>query len=258
MDLTNLLSTHEHRRIYTGLSGSEVFYIPVLSAYLKSVAIDGIADLRREKDVLEWLTGKTHAPKVLGYEEQDGKQMMLISKMDGRPAHEYVEEHQFDPKVIEFHVEQAAKAMRGLHDIATTECPFPQDITTKLAKARENIAHGFVDEDDFDEENLDRSAFDIYDELVSTKPGAEELVFTHGDFCLPNYMVDENGEVTGFIDLERAGVGDRYQDIALFLRSFSHNAGTAMDVRETFCEAYGIGSLDEGRLRYYRLLDELF
>lgn len=214
--------------------------------------------MRREKDVLEWLDGKTNAPKVLAFGEQEGTQTILISEMKGRPAHEYVEEHQFDQKVIEGHVARAGRAMRRLHDIEIDGCPFRQDITTKLSTARENIARGFVDEDDFDEENLDRSAFDIYDELVSCKPAKEDLVFTHGDLCLPNYLVDEDGEVTGFIDLERAGVGDRYQDIALFLRSFSHNAGSEMDVRETFCKAYGIDTLDEERLRYYRLLDELF
>lgn len=94
-------------------------------------------------------------------------------------------------------------------------------------------------------------------ELVEKKPLSEDLVFTHGDLCLPNYLVLE-GEITGFIDFDRGGVADRYQDIALFLRSFGFNIGNGMDVRDIFCRAYGIKGLDEEKLYYYRLLDELF
>ena len=46
--------------------------------------------------------------------------------------------------------------------------------------------------------------------------------FIHGDFCLPNIFADDSG-LTGLIDLGRAGVADKWQDIAICYRSLSNN-----------------------------------
>jgi len=255
--LNSLLSRHGHRQIFTGWSGAECYYLPDLAAYLKIAPAGGPSDLEREKAVLEWLDGELDVPKVLGFEESDGKHLILLSEIKGVPGSEYVAANSNDPALVEHHVEQAARAMRAIHDLPIAACPLPENIDVKLAMALENIRRGFVDESDFDLENQDKTAEAIYEELVEKKPLPEDLVFTHGDLCLPNYMVLD-GEITGFIDLDRGGVADRYQDIALFLRSFGFNADNGMDVREVFCRAYGIDALNEEKLYYYCLLDELF
>jgi aminoglycoside phosphotransferase len=255
--LNSLLSRHASRQIFTGWSGAECYYLPGLAAYLKIAPAGGPSDLEQEKAVLEWLDGKLDVPKVLRFEESDGKYSILLSEIKGVPASEYVAANSHDPALIECHVEQAARAMRAVHDLPIDACPLRQDIKVKLISAPENICRGFVDESDFDLENQGRSAQAIYEELVEKKPLPEDLVFTHGDLCLPNYMVLD-GEISGFIDFDRGGVADRYQDIALFLRSFGFNIGNGMDVSAVFCRAYAIEALEEDRLYYYRLLDELF
>jgi aminoglycoside phosphotransferase len=244
-----LLSTYEHRSVLTGMSSADVYYLPDLDAYLKIAPSDGLSNLSREKEVLEWLEGKLRVPKVLEFEERDGKQLILLS--------DHLAAHRDDPATIYDLLERSARALRQVHDLPIDNCPFAQDIDTKLAVALDNIREGFVDESDFDEKNLGRTAEEIYAELVEKKPPAEDLVFTHGDFCLPNYLVLD-GELSGFIDFERGGVADRYQDIALFLRSFTFNVEIPVDINEIFCHAYGIDSLDEEKMYYYRLLDEVF
>lgn len=261
MNLTNslnsLLSTHAHRRVFTGWSGAEAWCLPELAAYLKIAPINSLSNLAYEREVLEWLDGKLTVPKVLGFEEAGGKHLILLSEIQGVPGSEYAAANSNDPALIERHVENAARAMRAVHELPIGGCQLKQDIDVKLASALENIRRGFVDESNFDRENQGRSAEEIYRELVEKKPSAEDLVFTHGDLCLPNYLVLD-GEISGFIDFDRGGVADRYQDIALFLRSFGFNIGNGMDVSEVFCRAYGIDGLDEDKLYYYRLLDELF
>jgi aminoglycoside phosphotransferase len=255
--LQDLLSKQNRTQIFTGWSGAECYYLPGLAAYLKVAPAGGPSDPEREKAVLEWLDGKLDVPKVLGFEESNGKCLILLSEIKGVPASEYVAANSHDPSLIERHVEQAARAMRAIHDLPIDACPLREDIDIKLVSALENIRRGFVDESDFDLENQGRTAEAIYEELVEKKPAAEDLVFTHGDLCLPNYMVLD-GEISGFIDFDRGGVADRCQDIALFLRCFGFNADNGMNVNETFCRAYGLESLDGEKLYYYRLLDELF
>lgn len=255
--LTKLLSRHAHTQIFTGWSGAETYYIPGLAAYLKIAPTDSLSNLRREKEVLDWLAGKLPVPEALGFEQVGDRSYILISEIEGVPASEYIAAHIGDRARIDELLGLSAIAMRQIHDLPIEDCPLAQDIDVKLATALENIRRGFVDETDFDQENLGRPSMEIYGELVEKKPVTEDLVFTHGDLCLPNFMI-KDGKITGFIDFDRGGIADRYQDIALFLRSFRFNLGFPLDVYATFCRAYGIDALDEEKMYYYRLLDELF
>ena len=98
--------------------------------------------------------------------------------------------------------------------------------------------------------------------LKDNKPN-EELVLSHGDYCLPNIFID-NDKISGFIDLGRCGFGDKYQDIALCYRSLKSNfsgryggeiiKGVAPEI---IFEKLGIEPEWE-KIRYYILLDELF
>lgn len=50
--------------------------------------------------------------------------------------------------------------------------------------------------------------------------------FVHGDLCLPNIYVNENNEFVGFIDLDNAGLGDKWYDYAWLLWSLEYNLKT--------------------------------
>lgn len=102
---------------------------------------------------------------------------------------------------------------------------------------------------------MGRKAIDLFEELVSNKPLDEELVFTHGDYCLPNVIM-ENQRVSGYIDWGRAGVADKYQDLALAIRSISYNFGK--DYVPYFLAGYGIKELDESKVDFYQLMDEFY
>ena len=90
------------------------------------------------------------------------------------------------------------------------------------------------------------------------------MVFTHGDLSLPNILV-KNNRVSGFIDLGKMGIADRWQDIAICYRSLKHNfegnfnGGFPYEgySPEMLFEKLGIAA-DPDKLRYYILLDELF
>jgi aminoglycoside 3'-phosphotransferase II len=145
-------------------------------------------------------------------------------------------------------------ALSILHDVPIAECPFDHRLEERIAAAQNRVSGGLVDEADFDNERQGRTATDVLAELLSTLPEAHDLVVTHGDACLPNFMVD-GSNFTGFVDCSRLGVSDRYQDLALTARSIARNLGQAWV--EPFFREYGVKP-DHRRLAFYSLLDEFF
>jgi aminoglycoside 3'-phosphotransferase-2 len=148
-----------------------------------------------------------------------------------------------------------AHALRRLHGLDIASCPFDHRLENRIAEARARLLAGLVDEDDFDGERLGRSAQDLFRELEERRPKTEDLVVTHGDACLPNFIAD-GGSFSGYIDCGRLGVADRHQDMALACGSIERNFGEAL-VAE-FLKAYGHFELNPEKAAYYRLLDEFF
>jgi kanamycin kinase/aminoglycoside 3'-phosphotransferase-2 len=66
---------------------------------------------------------------------------------------------------------------------------------------------------------------------------ATDLVFGHGDYCLPNVLV-RHGEVAGIIDWSRGGYIDRRFDLATGLFTLRYNLGNPTYLT-TFLRAYG-------------------
>lgn len=75
----------------------------------------------------------------------------------------------------------------------------------------------------------------------------EQNTFIHGDFCLPNVML-EDGKFSTFIDVGLAGVGDRHIDIYWVLWSLWYNLKTDK-YTDTFLDFYGRDKVDMERLK---------
>jgi len=145
--------------------------------------------------------------------------------------------------------------MQLIHEISVENCPFDRSLDIEMEIVDFNVKHSLVDEGDFDEKRRGLSAETLYEELVLRKPEKEDLVFTHGDYCLPNIII-LGTDIAGFVDLHRAGIADRYKDLALAIRSIRRNLGT--DLESVFLNEYGINKPDVQKTDYYILLDEYF
>lgn len=219
-------------------------------AFLKSEVIDAFSELGDEIVRLRWLQAHGQpAPIVMDTAEEAGRRWVLMSALPGRDLASVPE---LAPRQV---VELLADALRGLHAIPTSGCPFDQRLALRLRAAQARVEAGQVDADDFDDERLGQSPQQVFAELCATRPDHEDRVVSHGDACLPNLMVSD-GHFSGFIDCGRLGVADRYQDLALAARSLVHNFDDTRWVTPLF-QRYGIVA-DERRLAFYRLLDEFF
>ena len=91
--------------------------------------------------------------------------------------------------------------------------------------------------------------------LGESLPADGLRVVSHGDFSLDNLLMSAEGEVTGVIDVGRAGIADRYRDLAI-LANCLDDFGPALS--EVFFSAYGIATPDARKLEFHLLLDECF
>jgi aminoglycoside 3'-phosphotransferase-2 len=217
--------------------------------YLKTCLLEDGEGLRDEAERLQWLEGKLPVPRVVSFVTEGGRDFLLMTSVPGVNGAE-VAAGEARRVVIGL-----ARGLKMLHALPRDGCPFDQSLAAQIERARRRVAAGLVDESDFDEERLGRSARDVLAEIEAQRPSGEVLTLTHGDACLPNIMF-EGGQFAGFIDCGRFGVADPYQDLALAARSIAFNLG--QEHVRAFFGHYGIVEADEPKLAFYRLLDELF
>ena len=218
--------------------------------YLKVSPMRLRRELLHEKERTEWLRGRLPVPEVLGYETDLRNEYLVLSALPGLDAASLGGVRP-DDRVVRL----LAVGLRSIHALRMEDCPFDMSLNRMIQMAGRNVADDLVDDADFDEERLGRSATEVFEELMYRSRPEEDLVFTHGDYCLPNVMIDGE-EVSGFLDWGRAGIADRYRDIALVIRSLEPTSGR--DIRAIFFEAYGLSSPDADKIEYYKLLDEFF
>ena len=248
-----LTAGHTWHAVTIGDSAAQVFKLERQdhpTRFLKVGPLLPEKEILAEKERLEWLTGKLPVPEVLRYDTDEKHEYLVTSAITGTDTTSASAELGA-PTIARL----LARGLRLIHEVPISDCPFVMTLDTLIPLARENTLDGRVDEGNFDEIRMGRTAQDLLEELASSVPPKEDLVFTHGDYCLPNVLVNA-GEVAGFVDLSRAGIADRYKDIALVIRSIRHNTG--QEVERLFLDEYGIIAADAAKIEYYMLLDEFF
>ncbi len=240
-----------------GLSGSSVLLFPdkVLKILPRSNAS------RQSAEILRWLQGRLPAPELLGWEEQGEHSFLLMSRVPGEMActQPYIQE----PEIL---IRLLAEGLKRLWAVDIQDCPVDQRLDRKLLDARYRVEHGLVDTDNVQPDTFGPGGFRDPEELLrwleEHRP-EEELVLSHGDHCLPNVFFDR-GQFSGYIDLDRCGVADKWCDLALCWRSLRDNFGGVFGgkVRPDFDPDTLFRELalepNEEKLRYYILLYELF
>jgi aminoglycoside 3'-phosphotransferase-1 len=253
--LALLVQDYSWARDTVGESGDAVYRLhrpaggPDL--YLKHGREGCARDLAGEMARLQWLGSQVPVPAVCYFEGSSDDAWLLMTALRGRTAYQLLKD---GPDGGEAVVDALAGFLRRFHAIPVEGCPFNSDHRLRLGEARWRLEAGLVDADDFDESRRGWTARQVWDETSGLPPLNFDAVVTHGDFSLDNIII-EAGVVVGCIDVGRAGIADRYQDVAILWRCLG-DFGPALQAR--LISAYGIDILDQGRLRFHILLDELF
>jgi aminoglycoside phosphotransferase len=246
------VASYTWRQNCIGMTEAKVFHLTAknkTSLYLKIEPHRSKFSLFDEKRRLDWLKDRIPVPEALLFAEDEANSYLLLTEIRGVPAID--DSLKTDvPRVVE----QLVEGLKMIHALPLETCPFDTQFEDKIEMARERTLKGLVDEADFDDERQGRSSESVFREMIASVPSERDLVFTHGDYCVPNIILNR-GRLNGFVDWAEGGAADRYQDLALLSRSVGNNFGNAW--QKYVFELYGIEP-DHEKIRFYRLLDEFF
>ncbi|MEU7898627.1 aminoglycoside 3'-phosphotransferase [Nonomuraea sp. NPDC049152] len=202
-------------------------------------------DLPGEAERLAWAQPWVSVPRVIEHGRDADGAWLVTAAVPSLSA--------VDPRWIADPATAAAAIGRGLrllHDALPVErCPFEWSIDRRLARADERIADG--------EGPADWSPEHRHLELAQARarigepPAIDRLVVCHGDACVPNTLLHDDGTFAAHVDLGSLGVADRWADLAVAAWSTEWDYGPGYDT--VLYDAYGIAP-DPERIAYYRLL----
>ena len=259
-DILDYVGEQEYKINNTGMSDSEV---RIYDEYVLKIQPES-KETDNEYSAVKRIDGRIPVPSIPVYCTQDGLAYTLMTKVDGEML--CSKENMAHPEAV---IKMAAQGLKMLWSIDVSEWPSAtaSRLDERLKTAEYKVENGLVDVDDAEPGTFGPEGFknpvELLEWLKSNRPD-EDIVLTHGDYCLPNIFV-KDGRISGFIDLGKMGPADRWQDIALAIRSLDHNfSGKSSDGKKQYdfdpqmlLDELGI-VLDEKKYRYYILLDELF
>ena len=252
-EIKTILQGYKWKKNTIGCTKTSIFYCEkenYPSYFLKIANIEDNMNLNVESAKLIWAKDKLPVPEVLNYTKTEKHEFLLLSEIKGVPSHFLNNEDQKMRTVV-----LLAKGLRQIHSLDISECPFNNSLSFQVNYVKDRIKNGLIDEHNFDPVRRGRSINSLFKELLNTKPESEDLVFTHGDYCLPNVLI-YNNQISGFIDFGLTGISDRYLDLGIGARSITYNFGKKWV--PIFFEEYGLKTIDKGKIVFYQLLDEFY
>ncbi|MFZ3003128.1 MAG: APH(3') family aminoglycoside O-phosphotransferase [Undibacterium umbellatum] len=229
--------------VYRFSKGGENFFLktspPVLAPTTYSV--------KREAQALQWLSGRIGVPELMAVVDNEYGEAMITRAVPGKPLSARIEAGQPVSHIF-------LEALRQLQGIPIKDCPLHAGAAIRLKELEYLVSKGLHDQ----EYVLDQwpglhDEQDLLRQLHATMP-EEDLVFAHGDLGDSNLFVDANDQLY-FIDLGRAGIADRWMDIAFAHRNLREDVSGK--VADEFLKS--LPFVDEPAKReFFMQLDELF
>jgi aminoglycoside phosphotransferase len=233
--------------IKLGMSGAQVFKLEDgnETLFLKFAPVSSDPDpafsIRAEADRLHWLRSKNLAvPKVELFLENNGLEYLLMTGIPGRDASQ-----SWRPDQIPSIIAKLAAGLRTWHDTNTDNCPQQLKLKTRIPQALARTKSASL--------KLELEA------LLEHAPKTEDLVLCHGDPCVPNVLLNDDLEISGWTDLGRAGAMDRHWDLALIVGSLEMDLNPQFNGwSERFLETYGLEVINRETLEFYIQFDRFF
>lgn len=202
--------------------------------YIKRAAA---GTLRREAEMTAYFHTKGLSAEVLDYRTEENFDWLVTSRVAGEDCTHA--DYLADPKRL---CDLLAERLRMLHETDFTDCPVQNRMRDYLALADKNHRAGQYDLSLFGDCTPYATADEAYAALQAGREAFRCDVLLHGDYCLPNVMLDA-WRFSGFIDVGNGGVGDRHVDLFWGAWTLWYNLSTDR-YRDRFFDAYGRDAID--------------
>ena len=198
--------------------------------------------LKREAEMGAYFYALGLGPEVIEY-VADGEYDLLLTRAavgDDCTAEKYLE----SPKRL---CDKMGEVLRALHELDLKGCPAQNRLNEYLDTAEENYRLDRFDKSNFPDSFGYRTGKEAYTVMERDKHLLKPDALIHGDFCLPNIMLDD-WRFSAFIDLGGAGVADRHIDLFWGAWTLQFNLGTDK-YRDRFFDAYGRDKIEEEKIK---------
>ena len=204
--------------------------------FLKIAPRDALA---HEAAMMTYFFNKNMTARVCDYISDGDTDYLVMERVKGHNClwEEYVNAPEKLSVVL-------GESVRRLHDLDHDDCP-KKGINSFIVP----LAHKKYQSNDIDVWLLEYSDYktpeDAYRFLCEHEQGLVEDVCLHGDPSLPNILL-ENFKLSGFIDFDGGGIGDRHFDLLWVVWSLSFTLKTN-GFKDRFLDAYGRDKFDVNR-----------
>ncbi len=196
--------------------------------YLKIAHSESLA---AENGMTRYFHGKGLSAEVLCYLTEDEKDYFITRRVRGEDGTHAT--YLADPKRL---CDKMAESLRALHECDHHGCPVMDRTADYLKMVEENYKAGKGDPSFLSAYGC-FTADEAYAEVKKNAPYLKNDVLLHGDYCLPNIMLD-NWRLSAFIDVGNGGVGDRHIDLFWGVWTLWYNLKTDK-YTSRFLDAYG-------------------
>lgn len=176
-----------------------------------------------EAEIIRWMNKRMPVPEIL-YEDES---YLLLSKEKGRVLKDFTKN-----RILK----TSAMILRSFWALDLSTCPCTESIEKTIGEMKKK--------------KLSYEEWTMLKEMEN-KPFEEEYVFSHGNLTLSNIITNGNGLVM-LTGMQRAGIADRYRDIATLLPSLE----VAGVKREEFFALLGL-KIDESKIEFFQRLNSL-
>ena len=189
--------------------------------------------LETEAALTDYFHKKGLGPEVLFYRMCDGGvDWLLTSRVAGEDCTHA--DYLAEPKRLAALI---GEELRALHESDVSDCPVKDRMGEYISLVEENYRTGNYDKTHFPDSFGYRSADEAIAVFENGKNELKNEVLIHGDYCLPNIMLD-SWRFSGFIDLGNGGIGDRHIDLFWGAWTLVFNLKTDR-YTDRFFDAYG-------------------
>lgn len=216
---------------------ARVYFLPAHGCFLKTAPK---GTLHREAQLTRYFHSLQLGPEVLAYESAEAD-WLLTRQVPGEDCTH--PQYLSDPRRL---ADTTGTLLRALHQQPPAGCPVHRT-PAYLRTAQENYERGCWDLGLFGDHAPFASPEEAWRTVEQVAPLLQSDVLLHGDYCLPNIMLDR-WRFAGFIDLDSGGRGDRHIDLFWGAWTLQFNLHTDA-YRERFLDAYGRDAFDPDMLR---------